>query len=172
MDESLEHHLFGDERPAQFIVRPNRSLSRQGMVLAYLFITAVVLMIAAVFTVLGAWLILPFSGLEALLFGGAFLWFHRHYDDHEYIVINGDTITVTSRAGDREDVYVFQRYWARLTVEIDPRSWRPPHLILGSHGTRLEIASHLSAEERLDFARHLRAALSLASAPPPVWRRD
>ncbi len=172
MDELAEHELVGGERPAKFIVRPNRSLSRQGMVLAYLCITTVVLMIAAVFTLLGAWLILPFSGFETLLFGGAFLWFHRHYDDYEYIVINGDTITVTRRAGDHEDVHVFQRYWARLTVERDPRSWRPPHLILGSHGTRLEIAAHLSAEERLDFARHLRDAISLASVPPPVPRGD
>jgi uncharacterized membrane protein len=37
----------------------------------------VVLAIGAGFAMLGAWLVLPFSGLEVLLLGAAFLWHAR-----------------------------------------------------------------------------------------------
>jgi uncharacterized membrane protein len=158
----VRYEEYGDitDRPAtQFVVRPNRSLSREGMLVAFFSITAVLLTIAGAFTLMGAWLIFPFAGLEALLFGGVFLWFYRHYDDHEYIVVEGDLVTLIRRFGGRESIQNFQRYWTRVTVEPDPHPLRPPHVLLGSHGVRLEIAADLSAEERVDFARHLRAAL-------------
>jgi uncharacterized membrane protein len=159
MPERTHDDYHEDEDPVQFIVHPNRSLSREGMIFVFALITTVLLIVAAAFTFVGAWLIFPFSGLEAFVFGGVFLWFFRHYDDHEYIVINHNSITVTRRIGGQESVYRFERYWARLTVEYDTSPWRPPHLFLGSHGTRLEIATDLSGEERLDFARHLREAI-------------
>jgi uncharacterized membrane protein len=155
-----EEHELVENRPAtQFVVRPNRSLSREGMLVAFFSITAVLLTIAGAFTLMGAWLIFPFAGLEALVFGGVFLWFYRHYDDHEYIVVEGDAVTITRRFGGRESVHSFQRYWTRVTVEPDPHPLRPPHILLGSHGVRLEIAADLSGEERMDFAQHLKAAL-------------
>ena len=143
----------------QFIVRPNRSLSREGMVFAFVSITAVLFTIAGAFTLMGAWLIFPFAGLEVLVLGGAFLWFYRHYDDHEYIVIDAGEVTVTRRVAGHQSVHSFQRYWTRVTLERDTHPLRPPHVLLGSHGVRLEVAADLSAEERLDFARHLAAAI-------------
>ena len=48
-------------------------------------LAAVVLLISAVFTALGAWLVLPFAGLEVLLLGGAFVAYARHAADYERI---------------------------------------------------------------------------------------
>lgn len=152
--QHVNHHSA-----TQFVVRPNRSLSREGMVFAFVSITAVLLTIAGAFTLMGAWLIFPFAGLEALVVGGVFLWFYRHYDDHEYIVVEGDVVTITRRVGSQESVHNFQRYWTRVTLERDPHPLRPPHVLLGSHGVRVEIAADLSTDERLEFARHLQAAI-------------
>ena len=50
----------------------NCSISPQGLALVFATLAALTLGIAAAFAALGAWLILPFAGLEALALGAAF----------------------------------------------------------------------------------------------------
>ena len=46
------------------------------------------------FAVLGAWLILPFAGLEMLVLYLAFRYIDRHAGDYERIAIDGDRVEV------------------------------------------------------------------------------
>jgi uncharacterized membrane protein len=50
----------------------NCSISPLGLALVFAALAALTLAIAAAFAALGAWLILPFAGLEMLVLGAAF----------------------------------------------------------------------------------------------------
>ena len=53
------------------VLKRNCSISPRGLLLVYALLAAIAVGIASGFAVLGAWLILPFAGLElALLLGG------------------------------------------------------------------------------------------------------
>jgi uncharacterized membrane protein len=145
------------------MIRPNRSLSRGGMVVAFIVITLVVMTVATVFALMGAWLVLPFAGMETVLFGGVFYWFYRHYGDCEYIMIEGDRVRILRRRGTLETDYEFERYWVRVTLEDSDRRGRPQRVFIGSHGRRVEIAADLSQDEKPEFVSHLKNALLTAS---------
>lgn len=53
-------------------VKRNCSISPQSLALVFAALAALTLGIAAAFAALGAWLILPFAGLEVLVLGAAF----------------------------------------------------------------------------------------------------
>jgi len=143
------------------LIRPNRSLSPRGMALLFAWMASVELIIGVGFALMGAWLVLPFAGLEMAVVATALYWLFRHADDHELIVIDGDSVTVIRRRGGREWRDNFQRYWVKATLERH-RTWHPSRLVLGSHGRFVVIGADISEEERRALAARLNEALRSA----------
>ena len=143
------------------LIRPNRSLSPWGMAVLFAWMAAFALTIGIGFSLAGAWLVLPFAGLEMAVVAVALYWLFRHADDHELIVIGSDTVTVFRRHGGRESRDNFQRYWTKATLERQ-RTWYPSRLVLGSHGRFVVIGADVSEEERQALAARLNEALRSA----------
>ena len=55
------------------------------------------LVVATVFAALGAWLILPFAGIEAFVLYLAYAWIDRHAQDCEHLTICGDADRKSTR---------------------------------------------------------------------------
>ena len=136
------------------IARRNNSLSTTGRLLVFAFLSVVSVGIAAAFAYFGAWLILPFAGLEMLVLYLAFSYLERHSGDYELIEIDGDRLRVERLDGGAASSEVFSRYWARVVVSPDGG-----RLALRSHGRELEIGRAMSDAQRLDLARALRHRL-------------
>jgi len=64
----------------------NASISPAALATVFALLAAATLGIAIAFAALGAWLILPFAGLETLVLAGAFLATARRY---EYLTKKG-----------------------------------------------------------------------------------
>lgn len=62
---------------APSVSTPHCSISPAAFACAIASLACVTLAIGVGFALLGAWLVLPFSGLEALLLGAAFFWHAR-----------------------------------------------------------------------------------------------
>jgi len=114
------------------------------------------LTVAGVFAALGAWLILPFAGLEAMALYLAFNWIIRHADDSESLVIHGDVVSLAVREQTKTRYYEFNRVWAKLVVERGARGVR---LALRSHGNEIEVGRYLDGGGRKTLARALKARL-------------
>lgn len=139
------------------VARRNNSLGSTGRLAVFASIFVVSIGIAAAFAAFGAWLILPFAGLEMLVLFFAFRYVERHATDYERIEIDGDTVTVewfSAGAGHRRE---FNRCWARLIESGDGS-----RIALRSHGRELEIGRYLGDEQRLDLARALKRRLGAA----------
>jgi uncharacterized membrane protein len=116
-----------------------------------------------VFVVVGAWPVLPFLGLEALLLYGAFR-LHQHAGNAcEAINLTPRSLTVhrIDHWGKRSEFH-FPPHW--LQVNLDEPPGRRSPLELRSHGNSLTIGSFLLPEERLRLARSLRRELDRLSA--------
>lgn len=135
--------------------RRNNSLSTAGRLLAFGFILAVSLGVALAFgVVFGAWLILPFAGLEMLVLYLAFRYVERHAEDYEHVTIEGDRVHVEVLDGGHRRQFEFNRCWAQVVCAGDGS-----RLALRSHGRDLEIGRHLNQEQRLAVARELKLTL-------------
>ena len=58
---------------APSVSTPHCSISPAGLACVFASLACLVVVIGAGFALAGAWLVLPFSGLEVLVLGGAFL---------------------------------------------------------------------------------------------------
>lgn len=152
---------FSDQpRAIEFrrVARRNNSLSSAGRLLVFVFIFVVSVGIAAAFAVFGAWLILPFAGLEMVVLYLAFCYVERHAADYELIEIDGDQVKVEWFEGGNACSEALSRHWARVVVKRDGS-----RLALRSHGRELEIGRGMSDAQRLELARALKRRLQGAS---------
>lgn len=139
----------------EVIVRPNCSLSPRGMLLVVIFIAIYSLLIGLGFALIGAWLVLPFAGLEVLAIAYAFYYVHCHSGDYESITIKDDTLCIEKHDYQHSSRIIFNRYWARVLLRKLPSG--DQSLFLRSHGQEVEFGRRfMNSEQRLLLAEQLK----------------
>ncbi len=146
--------IWGQESGYTFTARRNNSLSSSDRLLAFGFIALVSLGIAVAFAWLGAWLILPFAGIELLVLLLAFRYIERHARDYERLTINGDVLQIEVAEVGRVQRFQFNRWWAQVVCEQNGS-----RLALRSHGREIEFGRYLTDDQRLAVAGALREQL-------------
>lgn len=158
-----------------FIIRSNCSLSWTWMKRLFGFLACCLGAVATYFVSIGAWLVLPFAGLELLLIGAGIYanarWTHRR----EVVEVGGNDLRVLRGGRALAEIKRLPRHWTRVTMRQDPRGWYPSLLLLECHGQRIEVGKALVETERLQLANDLRSKLSFQldphfTEPAPVPR--
>ena len=143
----------------QIILAPNRSSSWPN-ILRFIFVSATLtLLIGVVFAFLGAWLILPFAGLEIVLIAALCRWMYHHHTDKEVVLLQGDKLAVIQRHAGHERRHEFQRYWTRVRLEPSEHVWYPSRLLIGSHGHYVELGANITESARKKLAQDLQGLL-------------
>ena len=150
----------GQRAEYRLLAQRNNSLSRLHRQRAFWFIFGASVFIALAFTVLGAWPVLPFAGLEMAVLYAAFRHVDRHAADYECLEINGDRVRIEIRDGRDVRRVELNRHWAQVVMaDISGRR----RLALRSHGREVEFGRHLTNEERERVGRELLQQLRKAS---------
>ncbi len=144
---------------SRFLIRPNCSLSWRGVVRLYIVMVAVSFSIAIAFALKGAWLILPFAGLEMLVLGAALYVVVRRGSRWQTVSIEGDQVEVVEHDSTNARQQVFQRAWAQVKLEQARIRGYPSRLIIRSHGRAVEIGGYLTDTEKEHLALELRQAM-------------
>jgi uncharacterized membrane protein len=149
------------------VLTPHRSLSPVGFFLLMSAVALVGFAWGAAFLLIGAWPIFGFCGIEIGLFFLMFQLSYRSARMFERLHLTPSCLTV-ERHDPRGRVrrWRFQPAWLRVAIDDPPK--HDSRLTVSSHGRSLAIGSFLSAEERLDLAHALRAALDRSRAPQPA----
>ena len=100
------------------------------------------------FAMAGAWLILPFAGLEVIALGAAFVLQARHATDYERIELAGGRLRVEVAEAERIARYELDARRARIEMQ-------GPHIVLRGAGEELRIGRHLDEQARMRFAAEL-----------------
>ena len=147
----------------KIIARPNNSLSVEDSVKLLAALAGIALVVALGFFHIGAWLVLPFAGLEIMAFAYAFHTVYLHADDFESITIENDRVVVEKRNVKEITTTVFQRYWAQVNVRdvaMIKGSNGKCGLFISSHGNEVEFGRNfINDEQRSQLARDLRQKL-------------
>jgi uncharacterized membrane protein len=144
---------------SRFIIRPNRSLTWRGVVRFYIGMVVVSFGIATVFALQGAWLVLPFAGLEMLVLGMALYVVARRGCRWQSVSIQGDHVEVVEHDQSSERQQTFQRAWAQVRLEQAGIRGYPLRLFIRSHGRAVEIGGYLADAEKEQLALDLRRAM-------------
>jgi len=144
------------------VARPNSSLTAKGRVYAVVIIAAISFAVAIGFSLIGAWLVLPFAGIELLAIGYAFYYIHCHSQDYESIVIEGDQISVEKKSYKAVSKMVFNRYWVKVLLRLTPNG--DQMLSLRSHGKEIDFGrSYMTNDQRLELAKQLKERVGVVS---------
>ena len=125
-------------------------MSPAGLAKVFAALAALVLAIGAGFAAAGAWLVLPFAGLEVLLLGAAFALHARHAADYERIELQSGRLEVEVTEADRVARYQLQN--ARVSMEEG-------RVVLRDAKEVIEIGRHIGAEARAELVAELEKAL-------------
>jgi uncharacterized membrane protein len=147
----------------KIIARHNNSLTPKAGVKLLLALAGIVLVVGVGFARIGAWLVLPFAGLEILAFAYAFHYIYLHSGDFESITIENDSVVVEKRDYKEITTTVFQRHWAQVSLRevasvggVIGKSG----LFIRSHGKEIEFGKHfMNDEQRALLARELKQKL-------------
>jgi uncharacterized membrane protein len=147
----------------KIIARPNNSLSPKDGAKLIVAMAVVALVIGLGFAHIGAWLVLPFAGLEILAFAYAFYFIYMHSGDFESITIDDDRVVVEKRNDKEITTTIFQRYWAQVNVREVVKSkgsGGKSGLFISSHGNEVEFGKYfINDEQRAILARELKQKL-------------
>jgi len=143
-----------DKRGFSLTLKRNCSISPAGLACVFAALAIAVLAIGAGFALLGAWLILPFAGLEVLLLAGAFLLQARHAADYERIELADDRLRIDVADGARTARYELDA--RRVRIAMDEGA-----LVLRGPRETLQLGRHLDAAARAAFAGELKRRLRI-----------
>lgn len=145
---------------------PHRSLSRHGFLVLMGIVIAVSFAAGIMFLMMGAWPVLAFFGLDALIIYWAFKLNFRRADATEDIVVTPYEIRVR-RVSHRGHVaeWTLNPLWVQLEQKSHAE-FGIEKLYLVSRGRRLSIGSFLGPDEKASFAKALTAALQTAKRGP------
>jgi uncharacterized membrane protein len=142
----------------QITVRPNNSLSPVNSLRLLIALAGMALIVAFGFVHVGAWLVLPFAGLELMAFAYAFYYLNLHADDYEMITFSDDKVIIEKRGYKESSKAEFQRYWAR--VSLRQQSEGVSALFVGSHGKEVEFGrNYINEAQRQILASQLKLIL-------------
>jgi uncharacterized membrane protein len=141
------------------MLTPHQSLPTVGFLAVIVVFIGLSAAIGIGFTLVGAWPVIGFLGIDLLVVFYAFWVSYRsasqrervRLSDRELEAVCFDGATQASRA-------ILQPYWAKVALE--PLLQRRSQLMIRSHGRALELGSFLGQEEKKALATTLLVALS------------
>ncbi|MBA2690171.1 MAG: DUF2244 domain-containing protein [Burkholderiales bacterium] len=140
----------------------NRSLSPAGRIVFLTLIFSTILIVAAGFACAGAWLVLPFAGLEIVALGVAFYLISRRDGDFERLTIGEQAVCVETMERGAPSRVEMNRAWAQLVRGIDGCG-RGCRLALRYRGREVAIGRLMNDEQRLSWSRELEGRLTIVN---------
>ena len=145
--------LAGNGAEFAYFRRHCSSLDWRLLHLVFGSLAAFSILVAVAFAFAGAWLIIPFAGIEILALGVATWWTLRRADDFERLTVDGDRILLEVKEQGLSRHFEFNRCWARLVTG------HAGAVSLRSHGHEIAIGRFCGEESRQELARELRSRL-------------
>ena len=152
----VKRELDGDTRV--LLVRPNRSMNWQQNRWLIAVLGGFTLVIALFWTVAGAWVILPFAGIEvaALYLGLHYVSWKLHL--RQVVRIDTEVITVDEGHNFPRRHWRLEREQAAIAIVAAQHPWDAPGIVLYDRSQQIELGSFLNKEEAGQLIEELREA--------------
>lgn len=134
-------------------LKRNCSISPAGLAGVFAALALLAIAIGVAFALAGAWLVLPFAGLEALLLGIAFVLTARHATDYERIELDSGRLRI--EVADANSTARYELDARRASLELEKGEGYGARLVLRAPRQELEIGRHLDAAARAELAAEL-----------------
>ncbi|MFT5277115.1 MAG: putative membrane protein [Glaciecola sp.] len=129
------------------LLTPNRSLTWAEAKLIIAFMVAVVMIIALAWTFVGAWVVLPFAGVEVGLFAVLMYKVTRSTYLKQLVVFTDQEITVEMGISRRQFKDSIPRFGTDIYYSETERDWHTPKITLQNGNRSIQIGQFLNADD-------------------------
>mgnify|MGYP001815591025 FL=1 len=136
----------------EFNIRPNAGYPRPGWRWLMAGLVVVGLGIAIRLTMMGFWLVLPFTLLELALVFYLVRLVQRRGNYVERIRIDGERLSIEHIEPNANRDWWFPLHWVRVDLRAPSHRWYPHRLLLGASGSWVEVGTCLTDDERMSLA--------------------
>ena len=147
----------------QIIAKPNHSSTWRGNLYALLAISVPSLGAAIGFTLLGAWPILPFAGLELMALGCALYYVNWKLQYRHVITVSDDDVRIEKGFYHPKQSWEFPRQRAGLRITPQHHPLDGPELSLHDRSESVSIGEFLTRDDTMELVSLLRAELRVDS---------
>ena len=144
----------------KIVITPNSSLSRRGNQIFFLTMLVVMSSISLGFAFVGAWMILPFAGLELGVLAWALKANLRACRVREIVSVSGNNVCVEVGERSPEKSCSFVRAWTKVLLSPSAIKGHPSRLFLRSEGRQVELGACLDDSERRALSLRLEELIS------------
>ncbi|CAB3766299.1 DUF2244 domain-containing protein [Paraburkholderia humisilvae] len=135
-----------------WLMKRNCAVSPRQFVWFYMSLASFSLVIAFMLVLCGAWLVLPFTGIELLAVAVAFAMYARHAVDYERVRLYPNRLVIEQVSAEDVTQFEFNPRWVRVEPGATPRD----RIKLVARGETIMIGQHLAQYRRAEFANELR----------------
>lgn len=140
--------LHNDEPCRLLILKPNSSMSWETNKKILIAMFAVNMVVGICFAMIGAWLILPFAGLEVLMVGAGMYYVYWKLNFTETIRVEAESLIVQKGVYYPKQTWRWQKSHTRLVRLPSKYRLSPPQLYLQHLNERIEIGDFLNREDK------------------------
>ena len=152
MENPRRELVFAGPAPGfSVLLKRNCSISPASLARVFALLVAVTLGIGIGFAAAGAWLVLPFAGIEVALLAAAFLAIGRHAGDYERIERAGERLTVEVSSAGRTERHEMSVRATRVRMAKHGCA----RVLLSANGREYEVGRHLQEQGRIELAAEL-----------------
>ncbi len=149
----VEYHEVGDER--RLVLYPNRSMSWQTNKKILIALFCVNMVIALSWAAMGAWMILPFAGLEVFFVGLGMYYVSWKLSFKQIITINANSLVLQKGVYFPKDEWRWQYDSTCLIKRPSNYRMSAPSLFLKHMSEKVEIGDFLNRKDKKILHQHL-----------------
>lgn len=139
--------LKHQQQAPQIVLTPNRSLTWNEAKWVMSIMVFFVMVIALAWSFVGAWLVLPFAGIEVGLFAYLLyrvtLWTYLK----QVITFHDNEITIETGINKRISNESINTHGLEIHIRKSDLNWRPPIFTLQNEGLQIKIGEFLNIED-------------------------
>lgn len=144
------------------VLSPNMSACWQTTKYFLYIVSSFALIIAISFAAIGAWMVLPFTGIEIVVLLVVMYRVSRKCYRKEVIYLNRDTVVIERGQNRPVTRWHSELFWTRLIIQPQGHSWHSKRLFLRGRHDQIEIGAFLNDQEKDILVRHLRGYIAVA----------
>jgi uncharacterized membrane protein len=168
----MVEQLSSDDEGIRYLLTPNRSMSWKGNMRIWLALFVLSALIVTGFSLVGAWVILPFAGLELAALAGGFYYTSRQCQKQEVLVLGPSAIRLEKGIKRKEAEWELPRQYTRVWRDEPRHPFTPSKLHLQFRDQEISLGSFLNLDDTdalLAILQRYGITIRNRTKPEPRW---
>jgi len=157
----VETQFSQHEQGGHIVLSPNMSVSWRDNLLFLYIVCSLALAIGISFSLMGMWLVLPFTGLEVAGLIGVVYYVAHKCHRIEVIRVEDGQLVVESGYTRPQSSWRSELFWTRLIVHAPDRPWDPMRIFIRGRRDQIEVGAFLNEADKKFLIKQLRQFMSV-----------